>query len=632
MAQPGTQSKKDDPSNMIGSHGDPSFDSNAGHINSKTEGLNSDPRPGIGDKNHEETDRTPYGRRHSLQYNDEERHFERNKSRWYTRGGSPSERGTFRSMILPHTYEAGDPYYIGDAYEESQVRRAFARRPNSNETVSLPYCNYIDILTDNGWPQLRYLADWMRVTTAPPKWKFVTKEDTRERASRVNMTLLEFRSDSNTRHDVTKIEHLTSLLSNLASDQDSSARMFIVEDLSRDVIEALGSHLDVDPMFFRGFISDYSWYNTRDPWTELPEMDIVARAQSFFHVRFAHARYFRDRKSFARARHEAGGFNVLRRIDHDGNWVSGGDIQGSGVGLVRSRMSFWMQPQKPGYTGPSNTILLLDPSINEGFPLWGGYNDPRPCPPMADAARQSSGRGSTFENIVHWLEQSTIEEIESIAHDPRALFQKPLCIVSSEWLTLVRYANTRLSQLEWEIEDPYLRHRHKDLSSTLDKIHSWRRRFPIYKSLVSEALNKVIRRQGFPGAIHNSLIVLEKDFEIILSELGDLHERAERIISVVTAVMSIDESKKALQQDRGIARLTYLAVTFVPLSFVSSFFSMTEDITKLRQTFWVYFSVAVPVTLMALIVVRFSDVVIEIGRWMIRRKRMAFETHGGSRR
>ncbi|KAL9025440.1 MAG: hypothetical protein Q9196_005741 [Gyalolechia fulgens] len=526
-------------------------------------------------------------------------------------------------MILPHTDEAGDPYYIGHAYEQSRVRQKFLSAPDSSDPTPTPYRNYIDVLTDNGWPQLRYLADWMRVSTAPPKWRFLTKEDTRERATRVNMALLDFRIDLNQRHQITTMEHLTSILSPLSSDEGVIARLFVVEDLSRDVIETLGSHLDVDPMFFRGFISDYTWYHVHDPWTELPEMDIVRRAQSFLHVRFAHTRYFSDRKSFGQARREAAGFNVLRRIDNDANGKSISDIPGSGVGMVRSKMSFWVQPRKRGQTGPFHAILLLDPSITEGFPLWGGYNNPIPCPAMADPPPRSSARDSTFETVIDWLEQLTREEVQSIGHDPRVLFQKPLLMVCSEWLTLIRYANTRLSQLEWEIEAPILRHRHKDLSTTLDKIHSWRRRFPVYKTFVSEALNRVIRRQGFPGAVQDSLSTLEKDFEIILAEVSDLHERAERIISVVTAVMSIDEGKKARQQDRGIARLTYLAVTFVPLSFVSSFFSMTEDITKLRQTFWVYFSVAIPVTLIALIIVRFSDVVFDIGRWMIPRRRRA---------
>ncbi|KAI4173828.1 MAG: hypothetical protein LQ346_008337 [Caloplaca aetnensis] len=525
-------------------------------------------------------------------------------------------------MILPHTHEAGDPYYIGDVYEESTVRLELSWR---NEALpAAPYLHHIDQLTDNGWPQLRYLADWMRVTTAPPKWKFLGKEDMHERATRVNIILLEFRTEVNTRHDITTIEHLRRLLPQLSADSDDVvARLFVVEDLSRDVIETLGSHLDIDPMFFRGHLSDYNWYNTSDPWIELPPMNLTLRHQSFFHVRYAHARYFRNWRSCERARFETGGFNVLRRLDHDASWMSGFDDPHSITGMVRSRMSFWVQPRKPGDVATTSGVLLIDPSVSEGFPLWGGSNDFIPCPSIAEGPCRRPPKLSAFEHVVYLIERLSTEDIESLAKDPRRLFQEPLCIVCSEWLTLIRYANTRLSQLEWEVEDPYLRRRYKDLSATLDKIHSWRRRFPIYKTMASEALSQVIRRDQFLQATENSLLALEKDFEVILAELEDLHERAERIMSVVTAVMSIEESKKALQQDRSLARLTYLAVTFVPLSFISSFFSMSDDITKLRQTFWIYFSVAIPVTLLALVVVRFSDPVADLYRRVIRRfKRM----------
>lgn len=41
-------------------------------------------------------------------------------------------------------------------------------------------------------------------------------------------------------------------------------RLFVVEDLSRNVIEALGNHFKIDPSFFREHIVDYAWYNTSE--------------------------------------------------------------------------------------------------------------------------------------------------------------------------------------------------------------------------------------------------------------------------------------------------------------------------------------------------------------------------------
>lgn len=48
----------------------------------------------------------------------------------------------------------------------------------------------------------------------------------------------------------------------MGENESVQTRLFVVEDLSRDVIEALGYHFKIDPSFFREHIVDYAWYNT----------------------------------------------------------------------------------------------------------------------------------------------------------------------------------------------------------------------------------------------------------------------------------------------------------------------------------------------------------------------------------
>ena len=193
----------------------------------------------------------------------------------------------------------------------------------------------------------------MKVTTAPPKQKFLYDQDRAERSSRCKVTILTFGPTGVVSHQICEsMQSLTEALSGKCDDiSDGHARLFIVEDLSRDVIEALGSKFDVDPHFFRGHISDYIWHNTRDPWVELPDLDCILRKRSYLHVRYVQTRYFRNKASVKAAKWEAGGFNVLRRVDQDGNWVRDVDIPNSDVGLVRTRTSFWVRPNKSGVKG-----------------------------------------------------------------------------------------------------------------------------------------------------------------------------------------------------------------------------------------------------------------------------------------
>lgn len=54
-------------------------------------------------------------------------------------------------------------------------------------------------------------------------------------------------------------DDLENVLSSLQADASLQLRLFVVEDLSREVIEALGHHLKIDPSFFRDHIIDSQW-------------------------------------------------------------------------------------------------------------------------------------------------------------------------------------------------------------------------------------------------------------------------------------------------------------------------------------------------------------------------------------
>ena len=223
-------------------------------------------------------------------------------------------------------------------------------------------------------------------------------------------------------------------------------------------------------------------------------------------------------------------------------------------------------------------------------------------------------RTSIFDDVVHYTSTLSPEEISGIAQDPRLLFKKTLFLVCAEWYNLAKYATTRLTQLEWELENPDLQGINGGLQVTIQKLHSWRRRFPLFRALVDEVLEKVIKRDSFGSGSQNHVTDLRRDFEIVLSSIEALQSRADRIMNVVTAVMSIEESRKAVEQNRSLARLTWLAVTFVPLSFIASLFSMNSKLSSLDTSFRIFFAVAIPVTALVLVLTRFANVIFET-RW-----------------
>ncbi|KAF3004609.1 hypothetical protein E8E14_007877 [Neopestalotiopsis sp. 37M] len=531
------------------------------------------------------------------------------------------------NLKLPHSKETGHSAKViykhtGDAYANTWPAEEDWKVPD--EEGKYKYLQHIKRLSE-AWPHLRYLAQWMEVTTSPVKWEQMKKIDVSfraERAARTNVAVVDFSKRST--EVVKQITQSSDLLETLQTPQPEGVhRLYVVEDLSRDMIEYLGRELDIDPLFFREHINDYLWYNTRDPWVELPDLDIVSSERNFFRLSYIQPRYFSDVHSFQDARKETGYFNVLRRLDDDGDHKALFDSDDAIVALLRSKASLWIKPQAKGQGRSigSTGVLLIDPSITKGHELWKGYR-PFWNSPTYSPSRQTypcQPKSSSLDNLLFWIKEMTEDDIESISSNPKAMMFRMAQIICSDWNILIRYIMARLGQIEWELERPDFRpnsdgriHYDGSLAASLNKLHTWRRRLPLYKSMVKETQEKLFGE--FAAGSSNTtpgddcLSKMRKDFEIVAAGLVELWDRTERIATVATAVASIEESRRAMDQNRALGRLTYLAVIFAPLSFISSFFSMAPELGDLTRTIWIYFVVAVPVSLIAFLLVEPSVV------------------------
>lgn len=71
-----------------------------------------------------------------------------------------------------------------------------------------------------------------------------------------------------------------------------------------------------------------------------------------------------------------------------------------------------------------------------------------------------------------------------------------------------------------------------------------------------------------------SALTLLRDFQYLLARAESLSLECDRGMNVLMNTAMIVESKKAIEQAEGVAKLTRLAFFFVPLSFAASFFGM----------------------------------------------------------
>ncbi|MCJ1335963.1 hypothetical protein MMC09_001237 [Bachmanniomyces sp. S44760] len=90
-------------------------------------------------------------------------------------------------------------------------------------------------------------------------------------------------------------------------------------------------------------------------------------------------------------------------------------------------------------------------------------------------------------------------------------------------------------------------------------------------------INKFLKSVKDP---HTEVIIasLLQDYEHIAAEVDIYSHSLEVKVPIITSLIQIVESQRALVETGNISRLTYLALLFVPLSFVSGLFSMNANI------------------------------------------------------
>lgn len=254
-------------------------------------------------------------------------------------------------------------------------------------------------------------------------------------------------------------------------------------------------------------------------------------------------------------------------------------------------------------------ILLVDPSLTEGYPIWGGYSSfAQWTPDGADNTDPAPPRTSLFNDVVYWMERLRNEDVKDMMDNPKACTIPLLWLILSDCQHVVQYITAQLGQIEWEIALPSMRSNPK-VDSTMDKLHPWRRNVTLYRAMTAHAIDRIFTKEMKAQAMKDDhtrgLVSLYRDFQIILDDIDTIQHRIERIVSVATALQSIEESRRAMEQNQNVARLTYLATVFIPLLFVSGFLSMVPDVSQITQTIWIFFTIAIPLTALALWVADF---------------------------
>lgn len=180
-----------------------------------------------------------------------------------------------------------------------------------------------------------------------------------------------------------------------------------------------------------------------------------------------------------------------------------------------------------------------------------------------------------------------------------------------------------LSLIEWSFEKPA---KSSDdvtagMEHQLRKLSPWRRNFVYYETMIAQSIAQLFpsefEKSKDPNTIDckidgmklSGLHALYADFKNVEQLMKNAKARLESMEIKFSSAISLTDSQRAynaMKHNRSLGRITMLATVFLPLNFASSFLSMSPDFSAKTDTFWLFFALGVPLTLIVIVFVLFT--------------------------
>ncbi|KAJ4302658.1 hypothetical protein N0V90_001547 [Kalmusia sp. IMI 367209] len=178
-----------------------------------------------------------------------------------------------------------------------------------------------------------------------------------------------------------------------------------------------------------------------------------------------------------------------------------------------------------------------------------------------------------------------------------------LRIVAAEWVKYVAVMQQCLKQYEYKHDQlPALTLEKFD--KDLRELQSWRRRTMVSQGKIKSVLRFLSPKHRVVTGAEKDVELLSEDFEHIDGNINAVGRLLESMLPVVMSFVQIRDARRSFAETADVSRLTILALVFVPLTFVSSLFSMNTQNLPGSRDFWVYFAVAIPLTGLVILIAR----------------------------
>ena len=182
----------------------------------------------------------------------------------------------------------------------------------------------------------------------------------------------------------------------------------------------------------------------------------------------------------------------------------------------------------------------------------------------------------------------------------------PLRIVTMEWMIYTRLMSQCVKKYDHSVRDLHLRLQNTELlDADLRDLQKSRRRGmkSLYKlHTAAEFIKHWSTKKPEPETEAWHLMI--RDIDYTTAQVEAYTRQLEAMVPVVTSLVQILDSRRSDVEASKIKQLTYVALIFVPLSFVATLFSMSDKYTPGASGFWIYFVVALPLSMVVLAIAR----------------------------
>ncbi|KAH6963268.1 hypothetical protein DER45DRAFT_582771 [Fusarium avenaceum] len=366
-------------------------------------------------------------------------------------------------------------------------------------------------------------------------------------------------------------------------------RIVLVENINSRLMSQIGEALDIDPLFFAGHvITDFKDIEKAPLPPSLATLPSIAAENGYLNIHFQQVLDLGNSDTFR---------NEVYSLTSDSNTPRNvrrlPPLSGRQLSLGRGCCSMLVKRSK----NTSTCLLLVDPPIThlqaglqKVYPatrLHGGIEDFERSASFSALSHQSAHKYWNNYSMLSCLLHYFGSNYSMIQHEPvtiLGLAYYPVRIILNEW-NMYTSLVSRYSKLHNE--------------DVID-LQRWRRRSQQSQHKLT-ALSDFINFQldGEPKERRWTQVL--QDIRYLQRQIEIYSMSLEQMLAVATSMVQILDSRRSITEALHIKRLTYVALVFIPLSWVASLFSMGEGFLPGQQFFWVYFSIGVPLVVLVLL-------------------------------